>query len=41
MTHDSDYGYINEFIDFLRQIIEIIMSLFKGSAKEEDTEAAE
>lgn len=41
MTHDSDYGYINDFIDFLRQIIEIIMNLFKGGAKEEDTEAAE
>lgn len=38
MTHDSDYAYIQVFIDFLKQIIEIIKNLFSGSAKkEEDT----
>ncbi len=39
MTHDSDYGYIQVFINFFKQIIEIIMGLFNGgAAKEEDTE---
>lgn len=40
MTHDSDYGYIQVFINFLKQILEMIMGLFNGGAKkEEDTEA--
>ena len=40
MTFDSDYAYIQVFIDFLKQIIEMIMGLFSGGAKkEEDTEA--
>lgn len=40
MTHDSDYGYIQVFIDFLKQILEMIMGLFNGgAAKEEDTDA--
>ena len=35
MTHDSDYGYIQEFINFLKQILEMIMGLFKGGTTEE------
>ena len=38
MTHDSDYGYIQVFIDFLKQILEMIMSLFNGGAAKEETE---
>lgn len=30
VTNKDDYGYIATFIDFLRQIIEIIKGLFSG-----------
>lgn len=39
MTWDNDYAYIQVFIDFLKQIIEIIKDLFSGmggSAAEDD-----
>ncbi len=40
MTYDNDYAYIQVFIDFFKQIIEVIMGLFSGgSKKEEDTDA--
>lgn len=32
MTWDNDYAYIQVFIDFLKQIIDIIKSLFSGSS---------
>ena len=35
MTQDSDYGYIQVFINFFKQILEIIMGLFKGGSTEE------
>lgn len=39
MTWDNDYAYIQVFIDFLKQILEMIKSLFSGgAAKEEDAE---
>lgn len=38
MTLDSDYAYIQTFIDFLKQIIEIIKGLFSGGAKKDETE---
>ncbi len=38
MTHDSDYGYINSFIEFLRQIIDIIKGLFSGLSTKDETE---
>ena len=42
MTWDNDYAYIQVFIDFLKQILEMIKSLFSGgAAKEEDTEDKE
>ncbi len=42
MTWDSDYAYIQVFIDFLKQIIEMIKGLFSGAAApEEDDEAAD
>ena len=37
MTHDSDYGYINTFIEFLRQIIDIIKDLFSGVSTKGET----
>ncbi len=42
-TYDSDYAYIDLFIDFLERIIEIIMKLFSGlggSAEETPEENA-
>lgn len=36
MTWDSDYAYIQVFIDFLKQIIDIIKGLFGGASKEEE-----
>lgn len=42
MTWDNDYAYIQVFIDFLRQILEMIKSIFSGgTAKEEDENAGE
>ena len=38
MTHDSDYGYIQVFINYLKQILEMIMGLFKGGATEGEGE---
>lgn len=40
MTWDSDYAYIQVFIDFLNQIINMIKGLFSGSSTktEEDNE---
>ncbi len=39
MTWDSDYAYIQVFIDFFKQIIDIIKGLFSGvAAPEEDKE---
>ncbi len=40
MTWDNDYAYIQVFIDFLKQIIEMIKGLFSGSSTktEEDNE---
>ncbi|MBQ3538167.1 MAG: hypothetical protein IJA39_06255 [Clostridia bacterium] len=40
MTYDNDYAYIQVFIDFLKQIIDMIKSLFSGGAAKDD-EAAE
>lgn len=39
---DSDYGYIETFIQYLREIIEIIINLFKGipTTKEDETTTA-
>lgn len=38
---DNDYAYIQVFINFLKQIIEIIKGLFSGmSAGSEDDDAA-
>lgn len=37
ITKNDDYGYIQQFIEYLRQIIEMLMKLFKGS----DDEAAD
>ncbi len=39
MTWDSDYAYIQVFIDFLKQIIEIIMGLFNSSSSDSDSAA--
>ncbi len=39
MTWDSDYAYIQVFIDFLKQIIDMIKGLFSGASS--DDEAAE
>ena len=41
MTHDSDYGYIQVFIDFLKQIFEMFMGLFNGGAAKEGFEQAD
>ena len=30
MTYDNDYAYIQVFIDFFKQIIDIIKNLFSG-----------
>lgn len=38
MTWDNDYAYIQVFIDFLKQILEMIMGLFSGGAKKEEAE---
>ena len=38
MTWDNDYAYIEVFIGFLKQILEMIMGLFNGGAKKEETE---
>lgn len=38
MTWDNDYAYIQVFIDYLRQILEMIMNLFNGGAKKEEAE---
>ncbi len=40
MTWDSDYAYIQVFIDFLKQIIDMIKGLLGGTSKEEDDDAA-
>lgn len=40
-TINSDYAYIDVFIDFLERILEMIKSLFAGvSNKETETENA-
>ena len=41
MTHDSDYGYVQVFINFLKQIMEMIMNLFKGTPAPEEDENAD
>lgn len=45
ITTDNDYSYIEVFIQFLREIIEIIKDLFSGidltGKKEEEEPAAE
>lgn len=41
MTWDSDYAYIQVFIDYLKQIIDIIKSLFSGASKEEEPKVEE
>lgn len=45
MTWDSDYAYIQVFIDFLKQIIDMIKELFSGMSSDdkaaEDETAAE
>ncbi|MBR3596744.1 MAG: hypothetical protein IKL47_07195 [Clostridia bacterium] len=41
MTWDNDYAYIQVFIDFLKQIIEIIKSLFGGLGGSSDDGAAD
>lgn len=38
MTWDNDYAYIQVFIDYLKQIIEMIMGLFSGGSKKEEAE---
>lgn len=38
MTWDNDYAYIQVFIDFLKQIIDMIVSLFSGGSKKEEAE---
>jgi len=38
MTWDNDYAYIQVFIDFLKQILEMIKSLFSGGAAKDETE---
>lgn len=30
VTGNDDYGYIAQFIEYLRQLIDIIVNLFKG-----------
>jgi hypothetical protein len=35
---DSDYDYIETFINYLREIIEIIVNLFKGLGSSSTTE---
>ncbi len=41
MTFDSDYAYIDLFIDFLERIIDIIKNLFGGLTSGDDTSDAE
>lgn len=31
ITNKDDYAYIQVFIDYLKQIIDMLMKLFKGS----------
>ncbi len=38
MTWDNDYAYIQVFIDFLKQIFEMIMGLFSGGSNKEEAE---
>lgn len=35
-TWDNDYAYIQVFIDFLKEIIEIIKDLFSGISSSDD-----
>lgn len=37
-TWNSDYAYIQVFIDFLKQIIDIIKSLFSGISSDSSNE---
>ena len=38
MTWDNDYAYIQVFIDFLKQIFDMIIGLFNGGAAKDETE---
>lgn len=41
MTYDNDYAYIQVFIDFLKQIIEMIKALFSGGSSKDDAAEGE
>lgn len=41
MTWDNDYAYIQVFIDFLKQIIDIIKGLFSGVSGGAEAEGEE
>ncbi len=41
MTYDNDYAYIQVFIDFFKQIIDIIKNLFSGATSKDDTAEGE
>ena len=38
MTYDNEYAYIQTFIDFLRQILEMIKEFFGGMGSKKDSE---
>ncbi len=38
ISKNDDYGYIQQFMEYLKQIIDMIMKLFKGSDDAADTE---
>lgn len=41
ITNKDDYGYIAVFIDYLKQIIDMIVKLFNGMGKSDDDTAAD
>lgn len=42
LTNKDDYGYIQVFIDYLKQLFDMIMKLFRGSNDDAaDDEAVE
>lgn len=36
LTYDNDYAYIQVFIDYLKQILDMIKDLFSGVSSKDD-----
>ncbi len=39
LTNKDDYGYIQVFINYLKEIIDMLLKLFKGSSDDTTTTA--